>query len=114
MSLDLEYVQWQENDLTNTDNGTCSCVHDGLAVALAECAVEAVTVVVREVVPYKGLSAKLVYSLEHLVCGSVAETGEERKETTTDRGVGRVPEDDLVKMRCVFNLQLLESDTIVG
>lgn len=89
-------------------------MHDGLAVALAECAVEAVTVVVREVVPYKGLSAKLVYSLEHLVCGSVAETGEERKETTTDRGVGRVPEDDLVKMRCVFNLQLLESDMIVG
>ena len=89
-------------------------MHDGLAVALAECAVEAVAVVVREVVPYKGLSTKLVHSLEHLVCGSVAETGEERKETTTDRGVGRVPEDDLVKMRCVFNLQLLESDTIVG
>lgn len=93
MSLDLENIQWQEDNLTDTDYGTGSRVHDGLAVALAECAVEAVTVVVGEVVAYEGLSAELVYSLEdlflsvrvpvclhfstHLVCGGISETGEQ-------------------------------------
>ena len=66
MSLDLENIQWQEDDLTDTDYGTGSRVHDGLAVALAECAVEAVTVVVGKVVAYEGLSAELVYSLKDL------------------------------------------------
>lgn len=41
-------------------------MHDGLAVALAECLVEEVAVVPGEVVARKGLSAVLVDALEDL------------------------------------------------
>jgi hypothetical protein len=107
LSLDLENVQGQKNNLTNTDYGTCGRVHDGLAIALAECAVEAVAVVVCEVVAYEGLSTELVHSLKYLVCGGVSETGEERKESSRDRRSGSVSEDDLVEVGRVFNLQVL-------
>jgi hypothetical protein len=67
LSLDLEHIQRQKNDFTNTNDRTSGRVHDRLAVTLAECAVKATAVVLREVVPDKWLAAKLVYSLEHLV-----------------------------------------------
>jgi hypothetical protein len=91
-------------------------VHDGLAVALAECLVEGVAVVLGEVVAREGLSAVLVDALEdlwsivrpcrwasrigsYLVRSSVSEAREERQEATADGGIGSVPEDDLVQVR---------------
>lgn len=66
LALDLEDVERQQDDLTDTNQRTSSRVHDGLAVALAECLVEGVTVVPGEVVACEGLSAVLVDALEDL------------------------------------------------
>jgi hypothetical protein len=41
-------------------------VHDRLAIALAECAIEASAVVLPQVVPDEGLATKLVDTLENL------------------------------------------------
>jgi chloramphenicol 3-O-phosphotransferase len=97
-------------------------VHDGLAIAFAECAIEASAVVCCQVVSDEGLAAELVHTLENLtlstavfttahfrtyfVGGSVSETGEKREESSGDRGRGRVPEDDFVQVRCRLNLAL--------
>ena len=67
LTLDLEHVQRQKDNLSNTNHGTCGRVHDGLAVALSECAVEAVTVVLGKVVADERLTAELVDSLEDLL-----------------------------------------------
>jgi hypothetical protein len=116
LALDLEDVERQQDDLTNANQRTSSRVHDGLAVALAECLVEDVAVVPGEVVACEGLAAVLVDALEdlwsivrrccwtsrdgsYLVRSGVSETWEERQEATADRGIGRVPEDDLVQVR---------------
>jgi len=116
LALDLEHVERQQDDLTNANQRTSSRVHDGLAVALAECLVEGVAVVSGEVVACEGLSAVLVDALEdlwsivrpccwasrngsYLVCSGVSETREQRQEATADRGIGGVPEDDLVQVR---------------
>ena len=89
-------------------------MHDGLAVTLAERAVEASTVVLRKVVSDKRLTTKLVHTLKDLVPSvhvsfhvrnivylvgcCVSETGEQRKESARDRGRGRIPKDDLVQV----------------
>jgi hypothetical protein len=67
LTLDLEHVQWQKDNLSNTNHGTCGRVHDGFAGALSERAVEAVAVVLGEVVADERLAAKLVDSLENLL-----------------------------------------------
>tara|TARA_R110002003_G_scaffold214_22_gene16161 strand:- start:1644 stop:1829 length:186 start_codon:yes stop_codon:yes gene_type:complete len=41
-------------------------VHDRLAIALAECAVEASAMVLRQIVPDEGLATKLVHALQDL------------------------------------------------
>lgn len=97
-------------------------MHDGLAIAIAECAIEASAVVCCKVVPDEGLAAELVHTLENLTLSiavsttthfrtyfvgrSVSETGEEREESSGDRGRGRVSEYDFVKVRCRLNLPL--------
>lgn len=116
LALDLEDVERQQDDLTNANQRTSSRVHDGLAVAAAEGLVEGVAVVSGEVVACEGLSAVLVDALEdlrstvrrcdgpsrsgsYLVRSGVSEAREQRQEATADRGIGRVPEDDLVQVR---------------
>jgi len=66
LTLDLEDIEWQQNNLTDSNDGARGRVHDGLALALAKCAVEAVSVVPRKVVSYKRLSPEFVYTLQHL------------------------------------------------
>ena len=66
LALDLEHVERQQDDLTDTNQGTGGCVHDGLAIALAERLVEDVTVVPGEVVASERLSTVLVDALEDL------------------------------------------------
>jgi hypothetical protein len=46
-----------------------------------------------------GLATVLVYPLQHLVAGGVAETREQRDELPPDRGAGLVLEDDGVELR---------------
>jgi hypothetical protein len=95
-------------------------VHNSLAITLPEGAVEASAVVLRQIVPDEGLATVLVHTLKNLIMSithsllpesvtyfvsrSVSETGEERKESTRDRGAGCVSEDNLVQVRCGFNL----------
>lgn len=90
-------------------------MHYCLAVALAKCAVEAVTVVLCEVIPSEGLATVLVYTLEnllrlgmqlfswreivYLVRSSISQTWEERKETASNGCVGAISEDNLVQLR---------------
>lgn len=72
MSLDLEDVEWEENDFTDTDDGARSGVHNGLAVAFAECAVEASAVVLCQIVPDEGLTTEFVYTLKDLTLSTFA------------------------------------------
>jgi hypothetical protein len=87
-------------------------VHDCFAVALPECAIEASAVVMRQVVPYKGLSAIFVYALKNLALStnatfqsrlesyfvgrSVTESGEEGEKSGGYRARRCVSEDNLV------------------
>lgn len=98
MSLDLEDVEGEDDDFTNANDGASSGVHDGLAGALSEGAVERLAVVLSEVVAHEWLATVLVHSLQDLVCCCVAETREEREEAGAHRGIGRVSEDDLVEL----------------
>lgn len=67
LALDLKNIQGQQNDFTDADK-TASCrVHYCLSIAFAECAVEALTVVLRQVVPSERLAAVLVNTLENLL-----------------------------------------------
>lgn len=66
LAFDLQDVQWQENDLTDTDQTTSSGVHDGLAGLLSKGIVEFGAVVFGEVVTGERLATVLVYSLKDL------------------------------------------------
>ena len=130
LALDLENVERQQDDLTDTNQGTGGGVHDGLAVALAECLVEGVTVVPGEVVASERLSTVLVDALEdlritvspslisvncrasYLVGGGVTETREEREESAGNRRIGSVSEDDLVQVRSRLNLADIAHETL--
>jgi hypothetical protein len=95
-------------------------MHYRLAVALTKCAVEAVAVMLGEVIPRKGLAAIFVDTLEdllrldarsgpcrvlvYLVRSRVSQTREQGEETASDGRVCLVPEDDLVQLRGRCNL----------
>jgi hypothetical protein len=79
LSLDLENVQRQQHNLTDSNDGACSCVHNSLAVTLAKCAVEASAVVRCQILPDEGLAAELVHSLEDLL---LSDTGNALRTTT--------------------------------
>lgn len=107
LPLDLEHVEREQDDLTNADQATSSCVHDGLAVAGAERAVEEAAVVLRQVVAHERLTTVLVNTLEDLVAGGVAETREESEEAADGGLAGGVLEDDLVEVGGAVDLALV-------
>jgi hypothetical protein len=111
LTLDLEHVQWEEDNLSDTDQGTGSSGHDGLSGTFAECVLESSGMVVGEVVTGERLSTILVNTLENLVAGSVTKTGEEREELLSERSGGIVLEDDGVELGDVVNLELRPSVT---
>jgi hypothetical protein len=63
LSLDLEDVERQEDDLTDTDQRTRRRIENGFSRAFAERLVEVGGIVLCEVVSDEGLPAVLVYSL---------------------------------------------------
>lgn len=96
LPLYLQDVQREEHDLADADQRPCCSVHHRLPRAFAECPVEVVAIMQRQVIPREGLTTVFVYSLEDLVAGSVAETGEEGGEFAAERGGGFIFEDDFV------------------
>jgi hypothetical protein len=130
LALDLENVERQQDNLTDTNQGTGGCVHDGLAIALAECLVESVAVVPGEVVASERLSTVLVDALEdlriavspslisvnrtasYLVGSGVTEAREEREESAGNRSIGSVSEDDLVQVRSRLDLADVAHETL--
>lgn len=80
-------------------------MHDGLASLLAEGILKILAVVLAQEVAGNGLSTILVDSLEHLVAGGVAQTGEQGDELLSGRGGGRILEDDLVQLAGIGNLE---------
>lgn len=80
-------------------------MHNGLASLLAESRLEILAIVDTEPVASDGLTTVLVHTLEDLVTGSVAETGEEGDELAADGGGGGVLEDDLVQFAGTGNLE---------
>lgn len=104
MTLDLEHIQGQQDDLADTDQTTSSGVHDGLSGLLAEYVLELGAVVLAEEVPGNGLATVLVYPLQNLVSGGVSQTGEEGDELLAGAGVGLVAEDDGVELLEVVDL----------
>lgn len=132
MTLDLENVERENDNLTDTDQTECvlamhlgtsegrcldrvlpasSGVHDGLAVALAEGRVEEVAVILGQVVAHEGLTTVLVDTLHDLVGGGIAETGEEGEETSTEGSSGLVLEDDRVELGHANDLALVAHET---
>lgn len=126
LTLDLEDVEGEEDDLADADEGAGGGGHDSLAGGLAEGAREGLGVVGGQVVTDEGLAAVLVDTLEDLgviqhgdfsqhaeredadlVASGVAETGEEREELAGESKVGGILEDDLVEGRSVGNLGLV-------
>jgi hypothetical protein len=104
LTLDLEHIQGQQDDLADTDQTTSSGVHDGLSGLLAEHVLELGAVVLTEEVPGNGLTTVLVYPLQNLVSGGVSQTGEEGDELLGGAGVGLVAEDDGVELLEVVDL----------
>lgn len=98
MTLDLQHVEGQEDDLSDTDDGSGERGHHRLSGLGAEGALEVGAVVLGEVVAHEGLSAVLVDSLEDLVACGVAESGEEGEELLAYGGSRFVFEDDLVEL----------------
>lgn len=80
-------------------------MHDGLASLLAEGILKILAIVLVQEVSGNGLSTVLVDSLKHLVAGGVAQTGEQGDELLSGRGGGRIPEDDLVQLAGIGNLE---------
>ena len=66
LSLDLEDVEGQQDDLADADERARGGIHDGFAGASAEGGVEVIPVVLGQVVSYEGLAAVFVYSLQDL------------------------------------------------
>lgn len=87
-------------------------MHDRLAIALAECAIERLPVMLGQVVPDEWLSTVFVYSLQDLVCGSVSETGEEGEEAAGKGFVGGLAEDDLVELCGAGDSTLVGHETL--
>lgn len=88
-----------------------SGVHDGLAIALAESGVEEVAMVLGQVVAHEGLTTVLVDTLHDLVGSGIAETGEEREETSAEGSSGLVLEDDGVELGHARDLALVAHET---
>jgi len=67
LSLDLQHVEGQYDDLADANDTTSGSMHNSLPVSLSECAVERTTMVFRQVVPHKRLSTIFVHTLKDLV-----------------------------------------------
>lgn len=105
LALDLEDVERQQDNLTNADQTASRRVQNSLAGLGAEHVLEALAVVDGQVVTDHGLATVLVHTLQHLVAGGVAETGEQGDELGASRGRGLALEDDLVELLGVGDLQ---------
>ena len=118
LTLDLQHVQGEEDDLADADKTVvrgqpCSVaafraakcspsrrrVHDGLARLLAKSILKVLAVVSPEEVARHRLAAVLVHALEDLVPGRIPQPREERHELPPRRRRGLVLEDDLVELR---------------
>lgn len=73
-------------------------MHNRLSIPAAKRRVKVVPEVLGEKITREGLAAILVYALQDLVCGGVAEAGKEREEAGGDGGVCSFAEDDLVEL----------------
>ena len=82
-----------------------SGVHNGLASLLAKGILEVGTIVLGQEITGDGLTTVLVDSLEDLVTGCIAQTGEEREELAADGRIGSVLEDDLVQLAGIGDLR---------
>lgn len=51
-------------------------VHDRLAIALSECPIKAISVILCQVVPHEWLPSVLIDPLQDFVCGGVSQAGE--------------------------------------
>lgn len=80
LALDLEGVQWEQDDLADTGQAARGGLHHHLALALAECAREVRLVVPGEDVVEPWLSAELVDPLRDLVACCISKPREEREQ----------------------------------
>lgn len=73
-------------------------MHHRLAIPSAKSLIERRAVVIGKVISHEGLAAVLVYPLQDLVGGGVAEAGEEGEEALEDGVAGVGFEDDGVEL----------------
>jgi hypothetical protein len=97
LTLDLEDVQGQQDDLTDTDQTTGSRRQQSLASLLAKRRLEVGAVVLCEVIAGYRLATVLVYPLQYLVAGGISQTGEKRDKLLAKACIGLVLEDDSIE-----------------
>jgi len=112
LTLDLQHVEGEEDNLSNTDKAASGRVHDSLARLFAERALKVLAVVLPQVVARDGLTAIFVDTLENLVASGIPQTGEKRKELARSGCVCLVLEDDLVQLRCARHLGLVAHEAL--
>ncbi len=112
LALDLEDVEWEEDDFADTDQTASGRVHDGLARLLAECILKVLAVVRPEVVAGHRLATVLVDSLKDLVPGGIAKTREEGDELPPQGRAGLVLEDDRVELGEAGDLGLIAHQSL--
>lgn len=88
----------------DTCSPSSSRVHDSLASLLAECRFKVLAIVLGQEIAGDRLAAILVDSLQDLVSGSVAQTGEKRDKLATESCAGLFFEDYLVQLARACNL----------
>ena len=107
LTLDLEDVEWEEDNLSDTDEGSGEGGDHGLSGLWAEGAVEGITVVAGDQVAGEWLATILVDTLGDLVTGGVTESWEEGEELLSGRDVGLVLEDNLVELGSGVDLGII-------
>lgn len=98
LTLDLEDIKWQEDDLSDTDEGSGEGGDHGLSGLRAESAVERIAVVLGDEIAGEWLSTILVDTLRDLVTGGITQSWEEGEELLAGGDLGLVLEDDLVEL----------------
>lgn len=112
LSLDLEDIEGQENNLSNTDQGTGGGRQKSLSGLLAEGLLVGGAPGLGQVLVDEGLATVLVNSLQNLVAGGVSQTGEQGSESLADGGVGVVSKNDLVQVRRRSDLTMVGHESL--
>ena len=104
MAFDLQNIEGQENDLSNTDQTACRRRQESLSGLFAKRRLEVGSIVLGQVVAGYRLATVLVYPLQNLVSCRISQTGKQRNELLAGARIGFILEDNGVELGNVVDL----------